>query len=194
MKEQRLINYINSTVQLTAEEVGILVSKIEIHRYSKGEFIVKKGRICRFIGFVLSGCTKNYYHDIDGNEKIVQFAIEDWWTGDLGSYLSKTPADYNVECIEDTEAICFTPEITESIMNAIPKFERFLRINTEYALVASQKRVIRLTNWTAKERYLLFLKQYPKIDQRVPQYMIASYLGVTKEFFSKMRNEIISEM
>lgn len=194
MKEQRLINYINKTIQLTPEEADVLLSKIEIHKYSKGDFIVKEGRVCWFICFVLSGCTKNYYHDNDGNEKIVQFAIEDWWTGDLGSYLSKTSADFNVECLEDTEVIRFTSEVVDSIMDSIPKFERFLRINTEQALVASQKRVIRLTNWTAKDRYLLFLKQYPKIEQRIPQYMVASYLGVTKEFFSKMKKEILSDM
>lgn len=192
--KQQLINYINKTVSLSTEESEILISKIETQKYSKGDYIVKEGKICWYICFVLSGCTKNYYHDNEGDEKIVQFAIENWWTSDLGSFISQTSADLNIECMEDTEVIRFNHEKIEEIIAEVPQFERFLRINTEQALVAAQKRIIRLTNWTIKERYLLFRKQYPKIEQFVPQYMIASYLGVTKEFFSKMKKEVIAKL
>ncbi|WP_237274414.1 Crp/Fnr family transcriptional regulator [Tenacibaculum ovolyticum] len=186
-----LLDYLNKYVSLTSDEETLLLSKIVHRKYLKDQYIVQQGDICRTECFILSGCTKTFYVDIEGQEHIVMFAIEDWWTSDMGSFITQTPADYNVQCIENTELIQISYETIEALYIEIPKLERFFRKIIERALVASQKRIIRNFSLTAKERYLIFKETYPKIEQRVPQYMIASYLGITKEFLSKIKSQLI---
>ena len=131
--------------------------------------------------------------DTEGQEHIVMFSIEDWWTSDLGSFITQKPADFNVQCIENTQLIQFSYDNLEELYIEIPKFERLFRKIIERAFVASQKRIVRNFSLDAKERYKIFKTTYPRIDQRVPQYMIASYLGITKEFLSKIKSQLINE-
>lgn len=182
----------NRFVSLTSEDVGVITEHANCRRYLKGQFIVQQGDVCKYESFVAKGCAKTYYVDPEGQEHIVMFAIENWWTADLGSFLDQTPADYNVQCLEDTEVIQFTFENLERLYAKIPKLERFFRIIIQKAYVASEKRIIRNFSLPARERYLNFRQRYPQIEQRVPQYMIASYLGITKEFLSKIRRQLAS--
>lgn len=193
MNIQPLLNYIAQHVALTKEEEAILESKVSYRKYLKGQFVVQQGDVCKYECFVISGCTKTYYVDDEGQEHIVMFSIEDWWTSDIGSFISQTPADFNIQCIENTELIMFSYDEIEALYEAIPKLERFFRRIIEKALVASQKRIIRSFSLSAKDRFLYFRNQYPKIEQRIPQYMIASYLGISKEFLSKIKSQIILE-
>ena len=188
MNNKLLLDYISKYINLTVEEETILFSKIIHRNYLKAQYITQQGDVCKSVSFILSGCTKMFYIDKEGQEHIIMFSIEDWWTSDLGSFISQTPADYNVQCIENTELIQFTYEKLEELYKDIPKLERLFRKIVERAFVASQKRLIRNFSVTAKERYLLFKKNYPKIEQRIPQYMVASYLGITKEFLSKIKS------
>jgi len=188
-----LLEYIDQYISLTEDEKTILLSKLVYRKYLKGQYILQQGDICRHECFILSGCTKMFYIDNEGQEHIVMFSIEDWWTSDMGSFISQTPADYNVQCIENTELIQFSYDVIEELYLEIPKLERFFRKIIERALVASQKRIVRNFSLSAKEQYLLFKENYPKIEQRIPQYMIASYLGITKEFLSKIKSELILE-
>ncbi len=190
---QPLLDYINRIVELTKEEERILVSLISIRKLLKGQFFLQQGDICKFSGFVISGCTKTFYVDDEGQEHVVMFSIEDWWTSDMGSYIAQKPADFNVQCIEKTVLIQFSYEQQEEMLRKIPKLERFFRIIIERAFVASQKRVVRNLSMSAKDRYLFFRNEYPKIEQRIPQYLIASYLGITKEFLSKIKSQLILE-
>jgi CRP-like cAMP-binding protein len=192
-KAKPLLHYINEYVSLSKSEEDILMSKLNYRKYLKGQYIVQQGDICKQECFVLSGCVKTFYMDDEGQEHIVMFSIKDWWTADMGSFITQTPADYNIQCIEDTELILFGYDIIEDLYEQIPKLERFFRQIIEKALVASQKRIVRSFSLTAKERYLYFRDQYPEIEQRLPQYMIASYLGITKEFLSKIKSKIILE-
>ena len=178
-------------INLTSDEEALLLSKIVRRKYLKDQYIVQQGDICKTECFILSGCTKTFYVDDEGQEHIVMFAIEDWWTSDMGSFITQTPADYNIQCIENTELFQISYNIIEELYIEIPKLERFFRKIIERALVASQKRIVSNFSLTAKERYLLFKETYPKIEQRVPQYMIASYLGITKEFLSKIKSQLI---
>ena len=191
MNNNPLLEYINKFISLTVEEETILLSKIVHRTYLKNQYISQQGDICKSINFIISGCTKTFYMDKEGQEHIVMFSIEDWWTSDLGSFITQTPADFNVQCIEKTQLIQFTHDNLEELYKQIPKIERLFRKIVERAFVASQKRIIRNFSLTAKERYQIFKKNYPKIDQRVPQYMIASYLGITKEFLSKIKSQLI---
>ncbi|MFT4850460.1 MAG: CRP-like cAMP-binding protein [Sediminicola sp.] len=191
MNNKPFLEYINKIISLTAEEETILLSKIVHRNYLKDQYITQQGDVCRTVNFIISGCTKTFYMDGEGHEHIVLFAIEDWWTSDLGSFITQAPADFNVQCIEHTELIQFTYKNLEELYKEVPKLERLFRKIVERAFVASQKRIIRNFSLTVKERYQIFKKTNSKIDQRVPQYMIASYLGVTKEFLSKIKSQII---
>ena len=193
MSLESFSNYISKIVNLSAEEMELVISCTTERKYLKGQYILQAGDANNKVCFILKGCVRTFYVDKDGNERIVFFGIEDWWTGDLGSLLSQKPADYNCQCLENSVIAIIPYNKVQELYDQIPMFERLFRIITEKAFVASQKRIIESFSLTAKEKYLQFRTRYPKIDQRVPQYMIASYLGFTPEFLSKVRSQIIAE-
>jgi CRP-like cAMP-binding protein len=186
-------DYIKQYIELTPEEESILLSKIKVKKYLKGQFVVQNGDVCKYENFVLSGCLKTFYIDNEGQEHIVMFAIENWWTADLGSFITQAPADLNVQCVENSELVQIHHNDLEQLYLDIPKLERFFRIIIQKAFVAAQQRIVRNFSLPAADRYIQFRQQYPKIEQRVPQYMIASYLGITKEFLSKIRSQHTAE-
>jgi len=193
-REQALINYIdyiNKYVVLTKVEEDILLSMVTIRRYLKGQYVVQQGDVCKHSGFIILGCTRTFHLDDEGQEHTVMFSIEDWWASEIGSFVTQTPSDYNVQCIENTELVQISFEDQEVLFKKIPKLERFFRLILERAFVSSQKRIVRSFSLTAKEQYLHFLREYPEIEKRIPQYMIASYLGITKEFLSKIKSQLI---
>ncbi|GAA5222101.1 Crp/Fnr family transcriptional regulator [Membranihabitans marinus] len=189
MPYQPLLNYFNQYVEFDAQEIDLLTSKLKYRKYLKGQYMVQQGDVCRYNSFVVKGCTKTFYLDEDGQEHIIMFSVENWWSTDLGSFISQSPAAYNIQCIENTEVIQLTYEDEEDITLAIPKVDRAFRKVLEKALVASQERLVRNFSITALQRYQYFREQYPQLEQRIPLYMIASYLGITKEFLSKIRNQ-----
>lgn len=179
-----------TAMQLNEVEQNILLNAFQYKKYAKGEYILQQGDVCIKSNYVVSGCAKMDYTDPSGHEHIVMFAIKDWWLSDLGSFITQSPADYNIQCLETTEVLQLSVEWQNKLINKLPKFETFFREKLQSALVHAQKRIIINFSHTAKERYILFREQYPDIEQRIPQYMLASYLGVTKEFFSKMKKEL----
>ncbi len=193
MDIEPLLKCMSNYIDLTPSEIAFLKSKISVRKYLKGQYIVQQGDICKYECFVLSGCTKTFYVDAEGQEHILMFSIEDWWTSDIGSFITQTPADFNVQCLENSELVMFSYDVIEDLYTEIPKLERFFRQIIEKAFVASQKRIVRNFSLSAKEQYLYFREQYPLIEQRIPQYMIASYLGITKEFLSKIKSQLILE-
>ncbi len=192
-KAQAFINFINKHVSLTKEEEALLLSKVSYRKYLKGQYVVQQGDVCKYSGFVISGCTRTFYVDDEGQEHIVMFSIEDWWASEIGSFVTQTPSDYHVQCIENTELIQLSYENQEALFKKIPKLERFFRLILEQAFVASQKRIISSFSLTAKDQYSNFKIQYPKLEQRIPQYMIASYLGISREFLSRIKGQLHSE-
>ena len=193
MDARPLLAYFRRYIDLSAEEEALLLSKVKSRRFLKGQFVVQQGDVCAYESFVLSGCLKCFHVDPMGHEHIVMFAVEDWWTADLESFINQTPASFNIQCIEPCELAQFSNQDLEVLYHQIPKLERFFRIIIQKAYIASQQRVVNNLSMPARERYLHFRKQYPKIEQRIPQYMIASYLGITKEFLSKIRSQLIQE-
>jgi len=193
MELKPFFDYIAKFIPLTAEEQSLMESKVKVRKYLKGQFVVQNGDTCKYESFVISGCLKTFYIDNDGQEHIVMFAVENWWTADLGSFISQAPAHFNVQCLENSVLVQIRFEDLQQLYLDIPKLERFFRIIIEKAFVSSQKRIINNFSLPAKERYLKFREEFPQIEQRVPQYMIASYLGITKEFLSKIRNQLIIE-
>lgn len=190
MNVQPLLTHIAKYVTLTSHEESILLSQIKFRKYLKNQYIVQQGDICKYFSFVVSGCVRVFHLDYEGKEHIIRFAIEDWWVGDLGSFVEQVPAIYNVQCLENTEVFQVSIEKLNKLYLEVPRIERLFRILFQDAFIASEKRIVNNFSLTAKERYLNLLDQSPDFMQRVPQYMIASYLGITKEFLSKIRNQL----
>jgi CRP-like cAMP-binding protein len=187
---RQLLEYIKQYVDLTEDEKSMLLSTVKLKKFTKGQFVVQNGEVCKYENFVLSGCLRSFYIDNEGQEHIVMFAVENWWTADLGSFITQKPADLNVQCLENSELIQIHYNDLQKLFLKIPKLERFFRIIIQKAFVAAQKRIVNNFSMEAADRYIQFREQYPGIEQRVPQYMIASYLGITKEFLSKIRNRL----
>lgn len=193
MNAKPLLDYIARYVSLNTEESAAIEKRARPRHYLKGQFIVQEGDVCRYESFIVSGCARTFYSDEKGYEHVVMLAIENWWTADLGSFIAQTPADYNVQCLEPTDLLQFSHDDLDQLYRDVPKMERLFRLIVQNAYVAAQKRIVHNLSLPAKERYLRFRQQYPSIEQRVPQYMIASYLGMTKEFLSKIRSDLIDD-
>ena len=192
MNNKPLLDYIKKYINLTLEEEILLLSKINIRTYLKNQYIVQQGDVCKSVNFIITGCTKTFYMDTEGQEHIVMFSIEDWWASEIGSFVTQSPSNYHVQCIEDTELVQISFLDQEELFIKIPKLERFFRLILEQAFVASQKRIITSFSLTAKEQYLNFKTQYPKLEERIPQYMVASYLGFSREFLSRIKKQLAS--
>jgi CRP-like cAMP-binding protein len=183
----QLFHYIKQHIQLTADEKELIAGKVAFNTYKKGAFLLEAGQLCNRQFFITSGCVRTYYIDQKAEEHIIQFGIENWWAADLDSYINHTPAVYHIQAIEPTTVLILTAEAVETLYREIPAFERLFRIIIQKAYVAAQQRIVATISQTAEERFTAFLQKYPGLTQRVPQYMIASYIGVTPEFFSKMK-------
>ena len=185
--------YLRNYISLTATEATIIAAKLKQRTYLKGQYILQEGDIDKYQTFILSGKVRTFYLDDNGNEHIVSFGIENWWVGDICSFSVQTPADFHVQCLEKTKVLQISYESMEQLYDEVPKLERFFRLILQKAYGNMSKRIIRNHSLSAKERYLLFLEEYTAIAQRIPQYMIASYLGITKEFLSTIRKQITNE-
>lgn len=190
MSYDSILTYIDRHITLTDQEIDIFKSLTRIKSVRKGQFVVEQGEVSRYENFVVQGCLRCYHVDREGKEHIVQFAVESWWISDLQSFLTQSPAHFNVDAIEPSALVQLEYNDLQELYRSIPKFERFFRLIIQNAFVASQKRIISTFSQNAGERYIDFRNRYPDIESRVPQYMVASYLGISPEFLSKIRQRL----
>jgi CRP-like cAMP-binding protein len=186
-----LLTNISRYIQLNDREKEILFGYLKPKSIKRKEFILNEGEVCRYSTFVLSGCLRGYTVDKNGVEHVLSFAPTDWWMADMYSLISQKPGHLNIDALEDTEAVQLSKVNQEKLYAEIPKFERFFRILTENSLVANQQRIVDNMSLTAEERYSIFCRRYPTLIDHLPQKQIASYIGVTPEFFSRMRSEML---
>lgn len=149
--------------------------------------LLRAGDICNFELYVNKGCIREYYIDSKGMEITLQFAVEDWWMSDITSFQDQTPSSMYIETLEDCELLVLSRNVKERLLLKVPKFERMFRLMIQRHLSVVQNRLFRTISYTAMEKYLEFISRYPSIPQRVPQHYIASYLGISPEFLSKLR-------
>jgi len=190
MKEEAIIKNISKHISLTKEEKEFFISFLNYKKLAKGEILLNYGEICKQQYFVISGCLRNYSIDEYGKEHILVFAQTDWWTSDLYSYVTETPAENIIDALMDTEVFEMKKDDMEKVYERVPKFERFFRILFQNAMVNNMKRLSSSMSIPAEERYQAFIKQYPTIYQQIPLKHIASYLGISPEFLSKIRNKL----
>ncbi|MBX2876586.1 MAG: Crp/Fnr family transcriptional regulator [Saprospiraceae bacterium] len=174
-------------VQLTENEKEIFKSLAEVITVKRKTHLLREGQICRFEYFILEGCLRSYYTDRSLVEHTTMFAIEGWWTGNLKSFVRNTPSEFNLVAQENSKVLRFTKEKLEKLYAKVPKFERFFRVLLQNRLLATQDRISQHLSFTASQRYLQFISKYPQIEQRVPLKHIASYLGITATYLSRLR-------
>lgn len=188
---QSILEYTKQYVSLTPEEEQFFVSVLRHKKIRKRQYLIQAGDVCRFENFVIKGCLRAFYVHHD-EEHVVQFAVENWWTSDLSSFITGKEASLNIDALEDSEVWQISRDDMEQLYLRVPKFEHMFRILLQNAFVALQERTIQNLSMTAKERYLLFTAKYPSLEQRIPQVHIASFLGMTPEFLSKIRKQLAS--
>ncbi|MFN3756181.1 MAG: Crp/Fnr family transcriptional regulator [Flavobacterium sp.] len=186
-----ILDNIAKIVSLSKEEKQLFLSKIEMQQYKAKTILHNPGEICKESFFVNSGVLRSFNINDNIVEHVLHFACEGWWMGDMYSLLSQKPGNLFIEVLEDSEVVVLSKENQDQLYFEIPKLERFFRILTENSLVAHQERLMDNLSLPAEERFEKFYHKYPNLIQRIPQRHIASYIGVTPEFFSKLKKKIL---
>ena len=174
----------------TAEEIALFNNLLQPRHLPRKTLLLQEGAVCNFESFIYIGCIRNYYIDDKGDEVTLQFAIEGWWVSDITSFHERKPSKMFIETLEDCEVLELSPESKEQLLQQAPRFERMFRLMVQRNLSRMQERLFQTITTTATEKYLDFLDRYPTIPQRVAQHYIASYLGFSPEFLSKVRGRL----
>lgn len=185
----KLIIHFRKSITLTDDEAEIVSRCFTILELKKKEILLFVGDHSSHMRFISEGCLRSYYMGGDAKEHVIQFGIEDWWINDLYSYLTNTPSKQFIQAIEDSMVLQIHKDKLNELYNSVPAIDRFFRLKFEKAYVSLQERTIDTMSKTAEERYIEFRSKYRDIEQRVPQYMVASYLGITPEFLSSLRKK-----
>lgn len=188
MKDQ-FKNHISRYVEFNDAEIDEIFSKLTQKIFKKKDYLLKEGQICKNNYFIISGLVRSFYIDNKGNEKITQFALENWWVTNMESYIKDVPSYLSIQAIEKTTVLIFGKEELDRLFKTIPKLERFFRMITENMLIAIQRRNDIYLQMKSKDRYDDLISNFPVFAQRVPQYMIASYLEITPEYLSELRRK-----
>jgi CRP-like cAMP-binding protein len=188
-----LFQKLDEKIELTEEEKQLCKSFFTPKKLRKRQYILQEGDVCKYISFVEKGMLRSYTIDEKGNEHIVQFAFEGWWISDHFSFLTGEPAIYNIDALEDCELLLLSKQAEEQLLQKFPKLERYFRILLQNSVIATQRRLIGSLSQTAEERYTDLITNCPTIPQRVPQHMMASFLGITPETLSRIRKQMASK-
>lgn len=182
--------HITKRVRMTAKEFELCTGFFVHRKIRKRQFILQEGEVCKHLAFVNEGCLREYTVDHKGEEHILQFAIQDWWISDLNSYLSGIPSTHAIDALQDSEVLLLEKETRDAMLKAVPIMDRYFRLLLEANYVATHRRINETLSASAEERYLAFIKTYPRLVEQVPQNQIASYLGITPQSLSRIRKEL----
>ena len=175
---------------LSADELAYFHSCLEPRHLKRKKFLLREGEVCRYEAYVVNGCMRKYCVDEHGGDVNLQFAVEDWWISDLASFTEERPSTLNIQALEDTDVLLIRHAEKESLFKEVPAMERMFRLLVQRSLNAMQDRFISVLSKPAQQRYLDFVERYTALLQRIPQHHIASYLGMTPEFLSKVRRKL----
>ena len=180
----------NEAVTLSKEEHELVKKHLTPKKLRKKQYLLQEGDVSKFVAFVEKGVLRSYSIDEKGGEHIIQFAIEGWLISDLSSFITGKPATYTIDALEECELVLISRSAHEELLRTLPKYETWIRLLITGAYIALQRRITSIISLSLEDRYKAFVEIYPNIVQRVPQHMIASYMGLTPETLSRVRKKI----
>lgn len=184
-----LLNHISRYVSLGEKEEKLLLSLVQYKEVTSKEFLLQAGQVCNGNYFVINGCFRMYLNTDYGTEQIIQFGINNWWISDYTSFDNKRPSEFFIQAVEKSSVILIEKSAQDTLLEKIPQLERYFRIIFQRAYTAQLMRIHFMLNFSGEQRYYHFMECFPEFVQRVPQFMLASYLGFTPEFLSKVRGK-----
>lgn len=190
LNEQQIIQNLKDAIGDDAADVGAFFRLAESRKLKKNEYITQQHDFNVPFILVKSGCLMSYHTDRGGDLHVLQFAADMWWTGDLEAFFKDKPSLYSIKAVVDTEVYVLSKKGFDEMLEVSPAFEKYYRILFQNALVSHQKRILRNISYTAEERFKSFKETFPKLELVVAQRYIASYLGITPEFLSKMKRKM----
>ena len=185
---EKLRSFFERSFPVTDEQFEFIKTLFVPKKVHKGEFLLREGEMTKYSIFVASGCLRTYTIDNSGKEHILQFSPENWWTGDM-SFKSDIPSQCFIDALEDSEVLLTELPSIQKLIEYIPEAATFYQAALQKSVAAKNQRIVSSLSATAEERYNDFIKKYPSLVQRVPQHMIASYLGISPETLSRIRNQ-----
>lgn len=182
--------YLEARASFSEDDMAIVRDHFVPATLPAGEFLQRAGEVARHAAFVATGCLRSYVIDPNGKEHVVQFAPETWWLADAPSLMTGTPSQYFIDAVEDSELLLIDPPSQQQLVDRVPGYAASLRTGLQRHSAAKDQRIVTSLTMTAEERYLEFIGRYPSLTQRVPQWMVASYLGVSPETISRIRKNL----
>ncbi|UOQ54773.1 Crp/Fnr family transcriptional regulator [Hymenobacter cellulosivorans] len=187
---ESLLAHLARYVTLTEAEATLLCSYLRVQTLSRKQHLLREGQVCGANYFVLRGCLRTYLVSEKGTEQTILFGIENWWLTDYASLDTGQPSQFHIQAVEATEVVVFGQDVQEEVFRQLPQLERYFRLVLQRAAAAALFRIKFLYSMSGEERYRHFSHAWPGFVQRVPQYMLASFLGFTPEFLSKIRAKV----
>ena len=188
----QLLNHIEKFCSIEAGRTSLLEPFFEHRVYKRKGLLLTEGERCHEKFFIIKGCVQLYYLKQNGTRQIIDFAVENWWASDFTAFQQGTAAQFSISAIEPVEALCINAEAQHELLKQVPELNAYFHLIFQRAYAASQMRLRYLYEFSKEELYLLFLEHYPAFTQRVPQYLLASFLGFTAEYLSELRKKFIS--
>ncbi|MBB4804718.1 CRP-like cAMP-binding protein [Flavobacterium nitrogenifigens] len=192
--KEGLIEHLKGMIELSGSDAELIISKLEIKYLKKKEYLLQPGEISKHMRFISQGAMRVYYLDEKSQEHTLQLGIENWWINDLYSYLSLKPSKMYIQALEETIVIQISSGSLDKLFREVKEMPNFFRLKMQSAYVALQERTIENLSMDSYEKYSKFISQYRNIEQRFPQYIIASYLGMAPEFLSYLRKKHASRL
>lgn len=186
---QPLLDYFQQLIPLNKDEKILVMELFKPRLYRKRQYVLQEGDICNQFNFIVRGCLRMYKVDDKGNIHIIQFASENWWLSNIGSFHDRKPSELNIDALEDTMVLQISHENLLFLYTNASKFDRIFRVLIEKSFVSLQQRLLQTISSSAEERYQTFLHTYSDLGMRLPQTQIASFLGITPESLSRLRNK-----
>ncbi|MBC7744787.1 MAG: Crp/Fnr family transcriptional regulator [Flavobacterium sp.] len=188
-----LFQNVKDKISLTSDEEELAKTLFIPKKLKKKQYLLQQDDVCKYLTIVEKGVLRSYTVDDAGTEHILQLALEGHWVTDMYSFLSQEPAIYNIDAVEDSELLLITNRSLDELYEKIPKFERFFRLLGQKNILSLQRRLTGSLSFTAEDKYLQLTKNFPDLLNRVPQHMIASYLGITRETLSRIKKNLLKD-
>lgn len=186
---EQLKKHISQHISITDEIIDYILEYFKVQSYDKKVYLLQEGQHCKYLYFVKKGCLRLFFIDEKGNEQTIQFAIENWWITDLTAFHSGKLAEFNIQAIEATEVLEIDKASLEELLRNFPQMERYYSKIYQRAYAASLMRVKHIFTFSKEAFYEMFSTKYPQFIQRIPQKILASFLGFTPEYLSELRKK-----